>query len=275
MVHQIAEAAAEQPTGIGFARYVLTFAPAFSIWGDVRDTANQFANDDSTQRAYILWIMILLVGYSNNASAIEWGEGEQSDTGSVSESSTAAIRWSLGFFVVAKLSKGLSHFRTYRIILFSDLFLVILNQIYGIFLPLSRKPLLIASFNSAMTAVLFFVAIFTPFHGTITLVAVGIVLDYVLRILGVMVFKTIEILGRKRDRIRRKSITEGASQSPDTDSPREDKEGSPYDGRRNIRVYERSRTLDSSITAINEEAPLGTNRQCNEAVTKQFRIPGQ
>lgn len=106
IVHQIAEAAAEQPTGIGFAKYVLTFAPAFSIWGDVRDTANQFANDDSTQRAYILWIMILLVGYSNNASAVEWDKGENSTAGSVSESSTAAIRWTLGFFVAAKLSKG-------------------------------------------------------------------------------------------------------------------------------------------------------------------------
>lgn len=33
IVHQIAEAAAEEPTGIGFAKYVLTFCPAFSIWG--------------------------------------------------------------------------------------------------------------------------------------------------------------------------------------------------------------------------------------------------
>lgn len=109
MVHQIAEAAAEQPTGIGFAKYVLTFAPTFSIWGDVRDIANQFANDDVTQRAYILWIMILLVGYSNNASSIEWGKGADSNTGNVSDSATSAIQWSLGYFVVAKLSKGSSY----------------------------------------------------------------------------------------------------------------------------------------------------------------------
>lgn len=132
IVHQIAEAAAEEPTGIGrclthiirrhaltisnyqgFAKYVLTFAPAFSIWGDVRDIANQFANDDVTQRAYILWIMVLLVGYSNNASAIEWGmpegiDGVENPYGeSISAESTLAIRWTLGFYVVAKLSKGL------------------------------------------------------------------------------------------------------------------------------------------------------------------------
>ena len=33
IVHQIAEATAEEPTGIGFAKYVLTFCPAFSVWG--------------------------------------------------------------------------------------------------------------------------------------------------------------------------------------------------------------------------------------------------
>lgn len=112
IVHQIAESAAEQPTGIGFAKYVLTFTPAFSIWADVRDIANQFANEDVTQRAYILWIMVLLVGYSNNASAIEWGlpvDGGEATTGSIDSQSTAAMRWTLGFFVVAKISKGSFH----------------------------------------------------------------------------------------------------------------------------------------------------------------------
>jgi hypothetical protein len=104
-VHQISEAAAEEPTGIGFAKYALTFAPAFSIWGDVRDVANQFANDDVTQRVYILWIMMLLVGYSNNASAIVFGAAEADDT-SVSGDSLTAVRWTLGFFVVAKVSRG-------------------------------------------------------------------------------------------------------------------------------------------------------------------------
>ena len=106
-MHQISEGAAEEPTGIGFAKYVLTFTPAFSIWSDVRDMANQFANDDVTQRAYILWIMLLLVGYSNNATSIRWGvpEGGESRTG-ISRQSTIAAHWALGFFVLAKASKG-------------------------------------------------------------------------------------------------------------------------------------------------------------------------
>lgn len=152
--------------------------------------------------------------------------------------------------------------------------LVILNQIYGIFLPFSRKPLLISSLNSAIAAILFFIAIFTPFEGTITLVAVGIVLDYVLRILGIMIFKTIEILGKKRNKMQKNSAPVGAAQCSGTDSPREEKDNQS-DDEENTQGYERSRTMDSSVTAISEEAPLRGIRQCNEAVTKQFRIPGQ
>jgi hypothetical protein len=120
---------------------------------------------------------------------------------------------------------------------------------------------------------LFFVAIFTPFHGTITLVALGITLDYVLRVLGVMVFKTIEVLGRKREKMRRKA----AELCAGTDSPEGEKngndDGSGSEG--TSRVFERSRTMDSSITAVSEEAPLKGIRQCNKAVTKNYRIPGQ
>jgi hypothetical protein len=63
---------------------------------------NQFANDDVTQRCYILWIMILLVGYSNNAASIELLVVGETPTAQ----NLAALRWTLGFFVMAKLSKG-------------------------------------------------------------------------------------------------------------------------------------------------------------------------
>jgi hypothetical protein len=120
-----------------------------------------------------------------------------------------------------------------------------------------------------VACILFFVAIFTPFSGTITLVALGIALDYVLRVLGVMIFKTIEILGRKREKMKRKTCT-------GTDSPEEEKDGddneSKSEGTSN--AFERSRTMDSSMTAVSEEAPLRGIRQCNKAVTKNYRIPG-
>jgi hypothetical protein len=102
IIHQIAESTAERPNGIGFAKYILTFCPAFSVWSDVRDMVNQFANDDVTQRSYILWIMVLLVGYSNNAAAVELVSIHQDLT----NASASALRWAIGFFIVAKFSKG-------------------------------------------------------------------------------------------------------------------------------------------------------------------------
>lgn len=133
-------------------------------------------------------------------------------------------------------------------------------MVYAIFLPLSRIPLMVSSMNSAVTALLFLIAIFTPFHGTISLVAVGVVLDYVLRILGVMIFKTIEVLGKKRERAR----------TGEDDLTPDEKDGSGPGGH----IYERSRTMDSSVTAINEEAPLGNNSRCRQAAKAGYRIPG-
>jgi hypothetical protein len=97
----------------------------------------------------------------------------------------------------------------------------------------------------------------------------GIVLDYLLRVLGVMVFKTIEVLGRRRERMKRKT----AANITGTDSPEEEKNDQDSgSGSGNI---SRSRTMDSSTTASTEEAPLRGIRQCNRAVAKDWRIPGQ
>ncbi|KAJ6591104.1 hypothetical protein DFH09DRAFT_193521 [Mycena vulgaris] len=256
MVHQVSEAAAEEPTGIGFAKYVLTFAPAFSIWGDVRDIANQFANDDVTQRVYILWIMILLVGYSNNASAIKFGEMEEGE-GMLSEDSLTSMRWTLGFFVVAKVSK------------------VALSFVYAAFLPMSRRPLMVASLNAVALAVLFFAAIFTSLHASIVLVAVGIVLDHLLRIVGVLLFKTMEILGKKYEKRRQHQIKRDRQNScpwppaDDSMTPTAEKTGldepAPLEG---------IRTVNSSVTAVNEEAPLGEIRLCQTVAAKEtYRFP--
>lgn len=103
-MHQISDAAAEQPTGLGLAKYVLTFCPAYAIWSDVREVVNQFGTDDVMERTYILWIMMLLVGYSNNASSIEINSG--SENFDVPDGRQNAIRWALAFAAMAKLSKG-------------------------------------------------------------------------------------------------------------------------------------------------------------------------
>ena len=101
IVHQISDAAAEDPTGDGLVKYFLTFCPAISVSSDVREIVNEFGTDDASQRTFILWIMLLLVGYSNNASSIDIGP-----QGADVALRSTAIRWSLGFATVAKFSKG-------------------------------------------------------------------------------------------------------------------------------------------------------------------------
>ncbi|KAJ7130167.1 hypothetical protein C8R44DRAFT_978325 [Mycena epipterygia] len=270
MVHQISEAAAEEPTGIGFAKYILKFPPAFSIWfpsfhclhpgfsthdptyrSDLRDIANQFANDDVTQRAYILWIMLLLVGYSNNASAIKFGgtetgvEGEQE---SLTAESLTSMRWTLGFFVVAKLSK------------------IVLSLVYALFLPMSRQPIFISTINPVVSAVLFFVAMFTSLHVTIVLVTIGITTEHVLRIVGVLLFKTMEILGKKYEKRRQNRNRRNPPWSPTaehTETPEAEK--GPFEG---------FRTQNSSMTAVDEQAPLENIKVCRKTAAKTtYRFP--
>ncbi|KAJ7177934.1 hypothetical protein C8R46DRAFT_1346213 [Mycena filopes] len=246
LVHQISDAAAEQPTGIGFAKYVLTFAPAFSVWSDVRDIANQYANDDVTQRAYILWIMMLLVGYANNAGAIEFGVaeggGEEEGGSLITEDSLTSVRWTLGFFVVAKLSR------------------VIISLIYAVFLPLSRRPLIVSTCNALILAIIFTIAIFTSLHVTIALVALTIVLDHALRVFGVLLYKTMEILGRRYEKRRRLHSRQNSGPwTLEVD-----------DGEKN----EQPISANSSVTAVNEDAPLGGFKMCQRtAAHRELRFP--
>ncbi|KAJ7757018.1 hypothetical protein B0H16DRAFT_1721483 [Mycena metata] len=181
MVHQISEAAADQPTGLGFAKYILTFVPVFSIWGD-------------SQRAYILWIMMLLVGYSNNASAIELG-GPESEDGLFTDAGLTSMHWMLGFFVVAKASR------------------VLLVLIYGLFLPLSRKPLFISVLNAVVSAILFLIAIFTSLHVAIALVVIASHPRPSIEAYGPVA----EILGKKyaKRRLRKAQPQSSSSWSPD------------------------------------------------------------
>ncbi|KAJ6481683.1 hypothetical protein C8R45DRAFT_1002690 [Mycena sanguinolenta] len=249
MVHQISDAAADQPTVIGFVRYILTFMPAYSIWSDVRDFANHYGSDMTDQRVYILWMMLLLVGYSNNATAIEFGD--DLEAGLITEDSFTAMRWTLGFFCVAKISR------------------VFLQLVYGLFLPLSRKPLLVSTLNAIPTAILFFVGIFTSLHVTIALVVVGIALDHFLRVVGVLFYKTMQILGRKYERKRRENSRHNSCAGSLGDEPKTPGiERSMSDERGH-------RTVNSSTTAVNEEPPVEAIRMlCQHTAAKEeYRIP--
>lgn len=67
IVANLARTATEEASGLSLLRYILVFTPAWQIWQDLKDFMNYYYNDDLTQRSYVLWIMALLVIYTNNA----------------------------------------------------------------------------------------------------------------------------------------------------------------------------------------------------------------
>ncbi|KAI5777246.1 bacterial low temperature requirement A protein-domain-containing protein [Geopyxis carbonaria] len=91
LVANFAEDMIHNPTsGAHLAKYVLIFVPAWRIWTDLMNTMNQYYNDDLVQRVLIVWIMILMLLYGNNAIYIDV--------------SLDALRVSVGAFITARAS---------------------------------------------------------------------------------------------------------------------------------------------------------------------------
>jgi len=67
----LAKECVEHPDGGHLAKYLLTFAPAFMVWTYVRELMNSFWNDDLQQRGLVLFVMVMLIVYGNNAPAVE------------------------------------------------------------------------------------------------------------------------------------------------------------------------------------------------------------
>lgn len=108
---------------------------------------------------------------------------------------------------------------------------------------------------------------FTPFHGSISLVAAGIVVDYILRVVGVMMFKTMEILGKRMAKSSKgKSCTKLMRKGGQDDDNQDDDNQDSY--------FARSRTTNSSATAVNESSPLPSNGQFTKALQNEYRVPG-
>ncbi|OXG80481.1 hypothetical protein C345_05169 [Cryptococcus neoformans A2-102-5] len=100
IIHQLADAAIEEPGGRSVARFILTFWPSWSVWEEARKFANQSGTDDLLHRLWILMGMMTLIGYTANASAIELeptGEEETVDH--------SAVRAAVAFWLVIKLTR--------------------------------------------------------------------------------------------------------------------------------------------------------------------------
>ncbi|GAA98244.1 uncharacterized protein L969DRAFT_342986 [Mixia osmundae IAM 14324] len=205
LVHQLAEATAEQPNGYGLARFVLTFCPAYSIWGDMRDFINQFGNDDMLQRLYIIWTMILLVGYQVNAgSANLQPEGEIGEE--LARQSHRAIQYALAFVVVAKASR------------------IAVISAYAKYLPLSRRAMMINSLVTLFLLVSYLVAIWLPITGIYALVIVAILGEYALKISALMILRFISTLTSRRRKAKdAEAVPQDNTQNSSSASPHEEK----------------------------------------------------
>ncbi|PWN46711.1 hypothetical protein IE53DRAFT_322468, partial [Violaceomyces palustris] len=71
IVHQLADGAAESGTGLNVLKFALLFWPSWSVWTDVRTYLNTSGTDDVKERLFLLGWMIILCGYSANASGVK------------------------------------------------------------------------------------------------------------------------------------------------------------------------------------------------------------
>lgn len=68
IVAKLASDATEETNGSSLLRYCLLFCPIWQIWSDVQDLVNYYFTEDLGQKLYILWILALLVIYTNSTN---------------------------------------------------------------------------------------------------------------------------------------------------------------------------------------------------------------
>ncbi|KAG7819939.1 hypothetical protein KL909_004688 [Ogataea angusta] len=68
IVAKLASSATQEPTGLSLLKYFLFFAPIWQVWSDIKDFMNYYFNEDLLQKIYILWILALLLVYTNGTN---------------------------------------------------------------------------------------------------------------------------------------------------------------------------------------------------------------
>lgn len=71
LVAVLSKQVTEEPTGASLVRYILTYLPAYIIWGYMREIFNNYYLDDVYQRLLVLFVMCGLVVYGNNAGEVQ------------------------------------------------------------------------------------------------------------------------------------------------------------------------------------------------------------
>ena len=145
----LAQRAVAEPTGTGFLRYLITFTASYMIWHWMREMFNSFYKDDFTQRLLVLFVMVCLVLFGNNAIRVE-------DDLSVSPARAVSI----ASYLIAEAS-----------IYFTWLF-------YSFYIKAYRAQIRAHTLVWLLTVGLMIGAIFTSVRAAIALAVVAIVLEW-------------------------------------------------------------------------------------------------
>lgn len=198
IIHQLADAASEEPTGASVARFVLTFFPSWSIWLDARNFFNVSGQDDVFQRVWMLVCILCLAGYSVNASAIGTSSSEavnataaflqravDTPEGATAEQSANFVRAAVAFFLVSKATR------------------VVGLLAYAYSLPKFRKSHLSMAAQTFLCSVIYLPLIWvTSTKGRIVLGTLGIALDYLTKYtIGIVIFESRRQLKKERMRV--------------------------------------------------------------------------
>lgn len=150
---------------------------------------NMFWNDDVLQKTFVMWIMILLITYGNNAPFIKDAPAEEEPLHSptaetVAEGEEAAHAAARLIKRAAEVVTTSHHYegggRTTTIVVYivADLSLVLGRMAYSFYVHQVRKQLRIQSFLTMIPIALYIGAIFTSVGAAIALVVVGLALEY-------------------------------------------------------------------------------------------------
>lgn len=153
---------------------------------------NMFWNDDVLQKTFVMWIMILLITYGNNAPFVNDAPGEEeplhSSEGGTEASTGEAIEHAaaklfrraeeVGAATTTHHYEGGGRTTTILVYIVADLSLVIGRMAYSFYVHQVRKQLRIQSFLTVIPIALYVAAIFTSVGAAIALVVVGLALEY-------------------------------------------------------------------------------------------------
>lgn len=154
---------------------ILTYLPAFLIWDSTRELVNILWTDDVAQRTILVWIMMLLVAYANNANFV--GDAHHTED-AVSEIASSAAR---RLFIRAESSEEFpGGGRTTAIVLYivATWTLHLCRFAASFYVFQYKRQFLLHTVWSFVPLAFYIGAIFASERAAIALVAVGLALEY-------------------------------------------------------------------------------------------------